>query len=63
MKTITCFDCDMQFSGETPQEVQLRMLPHYREVHPEIINSVDDAGRKAWMEEFDKRWKVVSENS
>lgn len=52
----------MQFSEETPQEVQLLMLLHYREVHPEIINRADDAGRKTLMEEFDKRLKVVSGN-
>ena len=57
MKTITCLDCEEQFSGETPTDVQMAMLPHYKEKHAEIIGSADEEGKKKWMEEFGKRWE------
>ncbi len=59
MKTITCLDCDEQFSGETPEQVQMAMLPHYKESHAEIIGSVDEDGKKKWMEEFRVRWDAA----
>ena len=57
MKTITCIHCEDQFSGETPREVQMAMLPHYKNAHPEIINGVDESERTAWMQEFNRRWE------
>jgi len=59
MKTITCIHCEEQFSGETPEAIQMAMLPHYREMHPAIINSVDEAGKKDWLAEFHRRWDAT----
>jgi len=52
MKTITCYDCDTTFSADTADEILQQMYPHYMEIHNEIITSVDEAGKKAWMERF-----------
>jgi len=59
MKTIQCLDCQEYFKGETKVEVQMAMLPHYKDAHIEIISNVNEEGKKKWMEEFGKRWKVA----
>ena len=59
MKTITCLDCAEEFAGETPEAVQSAMLPHYKEKHAEIINAVDESGKKEWLAEFNRRWDAA----
>ncbi|NCP67064.1 DUF1059 domain-containing protein [bacterium] len=56
MRTITCFDCDHNFSAETSEEVLKKLYTHYMAEHHEIITSVDEAGKKAWMERFYAEW-------
>lgn len=61
MKTITCIDCDEQFLGETPEEVQKAMMPHYMEQHKDVMEAGDDTKMKAWFAEFQRRWDEAEE--
>ena len=59
MKTITCLHCEEQFSGETPKDVQMAMLPHYKEVHADVMASNNEESKKEWFVEFDRRWEAA----
>lgn len=59
MKSIQCQHCEEYFEGETPTDVQMAMLPHYKSAHADIMASNDDEGKKAWMQEFDRRWNAA----
>lgn len=56
MKTITCIDCDMQFSGETKEELMKNMHPHYQEAHQDVMKAANEEKMKAWFVELDSRW-------
>ena len=58
MKTITCIDCDQQFSGETPDAVMTAMLPHYMSDHKDIMQTNTPDSKKEWFAEFNKRWSA-----
>jgi hypothetical protein len=51
--------CEETFSGETKMDVQMRMLPHYTEVHVEVMAGNNDESKKDWMTEFDRRWDAA----
>ena len=59
MKSIMCQHCEQYFAGETKTDIQMAMLPHYTEQHAEIMAGNNDGSKKAWMEEFDRRWDVA----
>ena len=61
MKTITCIDCDAQFSGNTPEELMQNMMPHYQNEHKDVMDAGNEEKRKVWMEEFHKRWNEAPE--
>lgn len=61
MKTITCIDCDEQFSGETPEAIQQQMMPHYKEKHADVMAAGTEEKMKAWFAEFEKRWNEAEE--
>ena len=56
MKTITCLDCDRQFTGETPEEVMEAMMLHYLNDHHEMLEGETEEPRAGWFVEFNKRW-------
>ena len=56
MKTIKCQDCEAEFKADTREEILGHLYDHYIKDHNEIITSVDDAGKKRWMEQFEKGW-------
>lgn len=56
MKTITCLHCETQFEGETKEEVQMKMLPHYKEIHADVMASNTAESKKEWFTEFNRRW-------
>lgn len=60
MKSIQCQHCEEYFAGETPHDVQMAMLPHYKEVHADVMTSNNDEAKKAWMAEFDRRWEAAA---
>jgi len=37
----------------------MKMLPHYKEMHPDVMASNSQAEKVAWMAEFDRRWEVA----
>ena len=59
MKSIMCQHCEEMFAGETKEAVQMLMLPHYKQVHPEVMSSNTEESKQAWMQEFDRRWEAV----
>jgi len=59
MKSIQCQHCEDYFEGETKEAVQMAMLPHYKEIHTEIMASNNDESKKEWMLEFDRRWNTA----
>ncbi len=60
MKKIKCFDCDQSFEAETREDILNAFYKHYMADHNEIITTVDEAGKKAWMERFEKDWADAS---
>lgn len=61
MKKILCLDCDMEFTADTAEEAMTNMLPHYKEVHAEIMAAGTEETKKAWMETFHKNWEEAEE--
>ncbi len=61
MKTITCLDCDRQFSGETAEEVMEAMMVHYMEDHPELLDAETGEPYDGWFIEFNRRWDAAPE--
>ena len=57
MKTITCIDCEEQFSGETQEELMKAMMPHYGSVHKDLMERGTEEGKKEWFAEFNKRFE------
>jgi len=60
MRTITCIDCDEQFSGETPEEIQQAMMPHYMEKHTDVMTA-STPEKKKWFAEFQRRFDTAKE--
>lgn len=56
MRNIECLDCDNKFSGETQKEVLDQMHPHYMQDHQDVMKDGDEAKKKVWFDEFQKRW-------
>ncbi len=56
MKTIKCYDCELEMESEDRDEMLQKLYDHYMEQHKEIITGVDEAGKKAWMVQFEKDW-------
>jgi hypothetical protein len=63
MKKIQCQHCEEEFSAETREEMLSVLYNHYIKDHNEIITTVDDAGKKKWMEAFEVRWSTAQETT
>jgi len=61
MKKFTCYDCEKSFEADAAMSMLNLLYPHYMEEHKEIITGVDEAGKKAWMEKFNKDWEAAEE--
>lgn len=61
MKTIECQHCGGQFRAQTREEIIGYLYDHYMKDHKEIITGVDEDGKKAWMERFEKDWAAALE--
>ena len=57
MKTITCIDCEEQFSGGSVDEVMKNMHPHYMEQHQDVMADATPEKRDAWMKELNQRFE------
>ena len=61
MRTITCLDCEQQFSGETKEAVMQAMMPHYMADHKDVMETGNEEKKKVWFQEFEQRWEAASE--
>jgi hypothetical protein len=61
MKTITCLDCERQFSGETPEDVMDDMMVHYMADHHDLLDHEREEPRAGWFMEFNQRWDSAIE--
>ena len=59
MKRITCLHCDETFTGETKEDVQMKMLPHYKLSHAEVMAKNTAETKEDWFREFDRRWDAA----
>lgn len=59
MKKIMCQHCEEYFTGETKEEIQMKMLPHYKSTHAEVMAANSESSKKEWMAEFDRRWDAA----
>ena len=46
----------MFFVGNSEQNVQEKMHPHYMKDHKDVMRNGNEEKRKVWMEEFQKNW-------
>ena len=54
-----CQHCEEYFTGETKEEIQMKMLPHYKSTHAEVMAANSESSKKEWMAEFDRRWDAA----
>jgi hypothetical protein len=59
MKTIQCHHCQETRSAEARGEVLDLFLDHYLKDHKDLLDKMTDADKEAWMERFEKEWKVA----
>ena len=59
MKTITCYDCDLQFQAEAREEMLNLFYAHYMKDHQAVITGASEDEKKAWMARFEKDWTAV----
>lgn len=63
MKTIKCPDCGGEFRAATREEILDILYDHYKRDHNEIISTVTEAEKKAWMERFERDWAAAEETT
>lgn len=56
MKTVQCQHCEREFTAATKEALLSVLYDHYMKDHHAIITSIDEAGKKAWMEKFTVDW-------
>lgn len=61
MKIFNCYDCEIQFEGETREDVLNKLYAHYMSDHGEIITGATEDEKKAWMKQFEKDWIEAKE--
>jgi hypothetical protein len=61
MSKIQCQHCEEKFTAEDRGEMLKIFYTHYMKEHTAVITTVDDAGKKAWMEAFEAQWSAAQE--
>ena len=61
MKKFKCPDCEEVFEAETSEATLKTMMPHYKEMHKEMMEKGTEEDRKTWMEKFHKDWDATPE--
>lgn len=61
MKTITCLDCDKEFTAASAEDAMQQMRPHYMDAHQDVMQAGTEADRKAWFLRFHKDWENAPE--
>lgn len=61
MKTLTCDLCAHQASGETFEDWMNALMPHYMEMHADVMNDPKNgkAEQMKWMEDNKKRFDAA----
>lgn len=59
MKSIQCQHCTAVLHAKNKEDMLNQMYSHYMKEHESIITSVDEAGKKAWMEKFEADWSAA----
>lgn len=61
MKTITCIDCDRQFSGQSAEAIMEDMMMHYLNDHGDIMDAATEELPDGWFIEFNDRYDSAPE--
>ena len=59
MKTLKCYDCDLEFHSETKEDILNQMYAHYMSSHNEIITGANEAEKESWMKRFNEDWANI----
>jgi len=62
MKTIDCQHCEAHFTADTKEAILGVLYDHYMKDHTQIITTIDEAGKQAWMQAFEARWQAAPES-
>lgn len=63
MKIIECPDCGGEFKAATRGEILSILYDYYLLHHKEIITKANGEEKKAWMEDFERRWNAAEETA
>ena len=63
MKSITCPEtaCDHAVDAESMQDAMMKLMPHYKESHAEMMEQGTEEDKKVWMENFQTQWDETPE--
>lgn len=56
MKQVECQHCDTVFRNNERDPMLMEMLGHYNQEHPDVMSSLTNEIKAAWMREFERRW-------
>ena len=58
MKHIMCPEegCDYTVEAESMQDAMMKLMPHYKEAHAEMMAKGTEETKKIWMANFQKQW-------
>ena len=61
MKTLKCDLCDVEAQGETFEEWMRALMPHYMEVHADVMNdpTKTEEDQQKWMSENKMRFEAA----
>lgn len=61
MKTIPCQHCTEEVTAASKEESLNQLYTHYMKNHHAIITNVDEAGKNAFMQQFEADWNSALE--
>ena len=65
MKELKCPDCDAanseMYAGESVEDVMQIMMPHYKEVHADVMQSATPEKHQAWIASFSADFDAAPE--
>ena len=59
MKTLKCDLCDATAQGETFEEWMNALMPHYMQVHADVMKTSTKEDQAKWMEENKARFEAA----
>lgn len=61
MKTIDCPDCGGAFTAASREDILGILYDHYMTEHRDLITQASREQKRAWMEDFERRWSAAKE--